>query len=209
MIRLFVVDDHYMVVEGVRALLSNEPEVDWLGHASNADSCLAFLKLHEPDIILMDINLPGMSGLELCKAVNQKYPAIKIIALSTFNQGSFVAKMLEYGAMGYLLKNASREEIMEALHTVRNGGRYLSFEAAKMLQAPVKDGTPVLTRREKEVLELIAEGLTNQEIADKLFVSVTTVVTHRTHLLTKMNAKNTAALIKIASLKGLITAGDG
>ena len=209
MIKLFVVDDHYMVIEGIRSLLQTETGVQWMGHAGNADSCLAFLQQQQPDVILMDINMPGMSGIELCKEVKAKYPAINIIALSTFNQSSYVNKMLENGADGYLLKNATRDEIMEALHTVLKGGKYLSFETAKLLRADEQRDTPMLTRREKEVLELIAEGLTNQQIADKLFVSPTTVVTHRTHLLEKLNAKNTAALIKIAALKGLIVDGGG
>ncbi len=204
MIKLFVVDDHYMVIEGIRSLLQAEQDVQWMGNAGNADSCLAFLQQQQPDIILMDINMPGMSGIELCKVVKAKYPTVNIIALSTFNQSSYVSKMLENGADGYLLKNATREEIMEAIRSVIKGGKYLSFETAKLLRADERRDTPMLTRREKEVLELIAEGLTNQQIADKLFVSPTTVVTHRTHLLEKLNAKNTAALVKIAALKGLI-----
>jgi len=111
--KLFIVDDHYMVIEGIHALLQNEKNIEWIGHAMNADSCLAFLQHQQPDIILMDISLPDTSGIDLCKMVKTKYPAIHIVALSTFNQQSFIKKMMENGASGYLLKNASTKEILD------------------------------------------------------------------------------------------------
>lgn len=197
-VKVFIVDDHYMVIEGIRSLLQNEKSIEWVGHAMNADSCLAFLKQQQPDVILMDINMPGKSGIDLCKEVKEKHPSVFIIGLSTFNQQSFIQKMMDNGASGYVLKNASGEEIQEALHTVVKGKTYLSFEAGQALKAK-PDSEIVLTRREKEVLELIAEGLTNNEIAQKLFISSTTVDTHRKNLLVKFNAKNVAAMIKSAA----------
>ncbi len=205
MTKLFIVDDHYMVVEGVRSLLQNELAVEWMGHASNSDSCLSFLQSHKPDIILMDINLPDKSGIDLCKEVRAKYPAIYIIALSTFSQTSYINKMLENGASGYLLKNASKEEMLEAFAVVMKGKQYLSFEVAVAMRKNNEAEKPILTRREKEVLELIAEGLTNHEIADKLFVSTTTVDSHRKNLLAKLQAKNVAALVKLALQYQLIS----
>ena len=207
MIQLFIVDDHYMVVEGIRSLLLHETEISWMGHASNADSCTAFLRNHQPDVILMDINMPGRSGIELCREVKELYPAIRVLALSTFSQSSYIHKMLESGADGYLLKNATREEILEAIDTVLKGRQYLSFEAAGALRKNNETAAPVITRREKEVLELIADGLTNGEIADKLFISVTTVDSHRKNLLAKLQAKNTAALVKLALHYGLLDIG--
>lgn len=204
MIRLFVVDDHHMVIEGIRSLLQNESGIEWLGHASNAGACLDYLKFEQPDILFTDISMPGKDGIELCAEVTQKYPEVKVIALSTFNQRGYVNKMLEKGAMGYLLKNASREEILEAIEEVMAGNKYLSLETVQLLHETEKGDGMLLTRREKEVLELIAEGFTNQQIADKLFVSITTVITHRTHLLEKLGAKNTAALIRIAVTRQLI-----
>ncbi len=198
MIRLFIVDDHYMVVEGVRTILQHEDSIEWMGHASSAAACMAFVHHQEPDVILMDINLPDQSGIELCSAVKALRTAVKIIALSTFNQHSYITKMMEAGADGYLLKNAAKEEIMEALHTVMRHQQYLSFEAATAIRRQDAPDVPLLTRREKEVLALIAEGLTNAEIAAQLFISLSTVDSHRKHLLEKLQAKNTAALVRIA-----------
>jgi DNA-binding NarL/FixJ family response regulator len=196
--KVFIVDDHYMVIEGIRSLLQNEVTVEWVGHASNAASCLAFLQQQLPDVILMDINLPDKNGIDLCKEVRQLYPSVFVIGLSTFNQQSFIQKMMENGASGYVLKNATQEELMEAIKTVANGKTYLSDEAALSLRKNISGETPVLTRREKEVLELIADGMTNNEIAAKLFISVTTVDTHRKNLLAKFDARNIASLIKSA-----------
>lgn len=201
--RVFIVDDHYMVIEGIRSLLHDEASLEWVGHAMTADSCLAFLRNSLPDVLLMDINLPDRSGIELCKEVKEKYPSVFIIGLSTFNQQSFIQKMMEHGASAYVLKNATRDELMEAITAVVHGKTYLSFEAGKTLQKG-KDNPIVLTRREKEVLELIAEGLTNNEIASRLFISITTVDTHRKNLLTKFDAKNTATLIRLAVQKQMI-----
>ena len=193
-----------MVIEGIRSLLQNEREIEWMGHATNADSCLAFLKHQQPDVILMDINLPDKSGIDLCKEVVELYPAVFIIGLSTFSQQSFIQKMMDNGASGYVLKNATQEELMEGITTVAKGKKYLSNEAAKSLQKSLQNGMPVLTRREKEVLELIADGLTNIEIGQKLFISTTTVDSHRKNLLAKFEAKNIASLIKTAMQLQLI-----
>jgi len=193
-----------MVIEGIRSLLQNEKSIEWMGHAMNADSCLAFLKRQLPDVILMDINMPEKNGIDLCKEVKEKYPSVFIIGLSTFNQQSFIQKMMDNGASGYLLKNATQEELMEGIETVMKGKIYLSDEAAQSLRKISTGDMPILTRREKEVLELIAEGMTNAEVAEKLFISVTTVDTHRKNLLAKFEAKNIAALIKLAVQMQLI-----
>src|SRR6187397_634257 len=116
--KIFIVDDHYMVIEGIRSLLQNEKSIEWMGHAMNAASCLAFLNKQLPDVILMDINLPDISGIDLCKEVKTKYPSVFIIGLSTFNQQSFIQKMMDNGASGYVLKNATQEEITSAIETV-------------------------------------------------------------------------------------------
>ena len=201
--KTFIVDDHYMVIEGIRSLLQNEKSIEWMGHAMKASSCLAFLNKQLPDVILMDINLPDISGIDLCKEVKTKYPSVFIIGLSTFNQQSFIQKMMDNGASGYVLKNATQEELTSAIETVMKGKTYLSEEASNTLRKD--NGTAIiLTRREKEVLELIADGMTNAEIAQKLFISVTTVDTHRKNLLAKFETKNTAALIKIAVSRGYL-----
>ncbi|MDF2380207.1 response regulator transcription factor [Nostoc ellipsosporum NOK] len=200
---LFIVDDHYIVIEGIRTLLLNEESIEWMGHATNAASCLSFLALQQPAIILMDINLPDKSGIELCKEVKELYPDILIIGLSTFNQQTVVRDMVDSGASGYLLKNATKDEIMLAITTVQYGELYLSDEVAAALKQPATRKPPI-TRREKEVLQLIAQGNTNSEIASQLFISVATVNTHRKSLLEKFDARNTAILIGRANKLGIV-----
>lgn len=202
-ISIFVVDDHYMVIEGIRSLLQNEKTLDWMGHATNAESCLSFLRLHEPDVILMDVNLPDKSGIDLCKEVKQLYPAIAILGLSTFNQQAVIKNMMDSGASGYVLKNATKEELLEATNSVLKGKVYYSLEVLNSLRKP-EPNQLLITRREKEVLLLIAEGLTNASIAEKLFISIPTVNTHRKSLLEKFDVKNTAMLIGKATKLELI-----
>lgn len=200
---VFIVDDHYMVIEGIRSLLQNEKEIDWMGHATNASSCLSFLKQQQPDVILMDINLPDVSGIELCQQVRALYPAVFILGLSTFNQQPVIRSMMDNGASGYVLKNATSEELLEAITEVMKGKTYLSMEAALVLRE-TQNEMPLISRREREVLTLIADGFTNAEIAEKLFISIPTVNTHRKSLLAKFNVGNTAGLIKIAVKNNLV-----
>jgi DNA-binding NarL/FixJ family response regulator len=195
--KVFIVDDHYMVIEGIRSLLHNDKGIEWMGHAMTASSCMAFLQQQQPDIILMDISIPDKSGIDLCREVKEKYPSVFIIGLSTFNQQSFIERMMANGASGYVLKNATQEELIEAITAVSSGKTYLSFEAGQALKQ-TRTNAIVLTRREKEILGLIAGGMTNNEIAARLFVSSTTVDTHRKNLLAKFDVKNTALLIKMA-----------
>ena len=198
-IKVFIVDDHYMVIEGIHSLLQNEKDIEWTGHATNASSCMAYLQQQTPDVILMDISLPDKSGIDLCREVKDKFPGIYILGLSTFNQQSFIEKMMNSGASGYVLKNATREDLTKGIRTVITGTPYLSFDAATALrQVPTQSNTPLITRREKEVLGLIADGLTNNEIAKNLFISVATVDTHRKNLLAKFECKNIASLIRLA-----------
>jgi DNA-binding NarL/FixJ family response regulator len=205
MIKLFIIDDHQMIIEGIHTLLQDEPGIEWTGSAKLPEELMAHLKKAQPDILFMDINLPQTSGLELCKIVKEKYPAIQIIGLSTSDQPSVIRKMQENGASGFLLKDASKKEIIEALQQVNKGKEYVSFSVAEALKKKMtSDQLPVLTKREKEVLEMIAEGLTNHEIADRLFLDSTTIDSHRKNMLTKFKAKNTAALIKIAMSNHLI-----
>ncbi|MBX3253600.1 MAG: response regulator transcription factor [Chitinophagaceae bacterium] len=202
--RLFIVDDHYMVIEGIRSLLQGEKDIEWMGHAMNASSCLAFLKRQEPDVILMDINLPDKSGIDLCKEVKALYPAVAILGLSTFNQQPVIRNMMDNGASGYVLKNATKEELLTAITIVAAGKTFLSFEAAQSLRETGGEAPVIITRREKEVLRLISEGLTNAEIAEKLFISIPTVNTHRKSLIEKFNATNTAMLITKAMKRGIL-----
>jgi DNA-binding NarL/FixJ family response regulator len=203
-IKVFITDDHYMVVEGIRSILQLEKNIEWMGHAMTAASCMAFLQSQQPDVLLLDINLPDKSGIDLCKEIKAKYPDIQILGLSSFNQQSYIQKMMQNGASGYVLKNASIEEIVNAIEAAMNGEIFLSDQASITIDENKNAQVPVITRREKEVLMLIAKGLTNKEIADKLFISTTTVDTHRKNLLAKFQVKNTASLISLATQNELL-----
>ena len=205
MIKVFIIDDHQVIIEGIRSLLEGEDSIEWMGSTKLPDELMAILSRKLPDVLLMDINLPQKSGLELCKEVKEKYPSVNINGLSTSDQASIIRKMIENGASGYLLKDASKQEIITALHTVNAGNDYTSFSVAEVLKNKMPDSAlPLLTKREKEILELIAEGLTNQEIACQLYLNVTTIDSHRKNMLTKFNVKNTAALVKLAVTQNLI-----
>ena len=207
MIKIFILDDHYMVIEGIQSLLVNEKDIEFIGSASTVESCRAFLKQKQPDVLLMDISLPDGSGIDLCKEVRESYPGMFVLGLSTFNQESFIRKMLENGASGYVLKNATRKELRDAIIAVNNREIYIAFEAAKTLRLAksYQAGDIVIGRREKEVLELLANGQTNTAIAAELAISIHTVDTYRRSLLSKLNAKNTAELIKLAFVYKLIS----
>jgi DNA-binding NarL/FixJ family response regulator len=207
MIRVFIVDDHPVVIEGIHSLLQNEKDIEWAGQAMNAQSCLGFFVNNTADVVLMDISMPGMEGVELCAVMKEKYPGIMILGLSTFNQGLYIKKMMENGASGYILKNSSKEELIEAIHAVHSGDIYFSGETGLALQEYQKSSKtelPGLSSREKEILGLIAEGYTNPQIAEKIFLSSFTVDSHRKNLLAKLNVKNTASLIRLAVEKKLI-----
>ncbi|MFL5809140.1 MAG: response regulator [Flavisolibacter sp.] len=198
-IRVFIVDDHPLVQEGIRSLLLQERDIELCGYAMTAASCLGFFVNNTADVILMDIELPDMNGIDLCREIKTKYPGIMVLGLSTFSQGTYITKMMENGASGYVLKNSDRKELMEAIRLVNKGKTYLSFDAGQaMRKTSTVAQVPVITRREKEILAMIAEGFTNPEIAEKLFVSSSTVDSHRKNLLAKLNVKNTASLVKFA-----------
>jgi len=200
MIKVYIVDDHAVVVEGITAMLQMEKEIEVVGHSEKAGHCINFFLSHTADVILMDISLPDMNGVDLCKEIKTKYPGIMVLALSTFNQGTYIRKMMDNGASGYLLKNTGRKEIVEAIKTVTSGKIYLSNDAVQALKTDtqLQHNIPQLTKREKEVLQNIATGLTNLQIAEKLFISVDTVDTHRKNLHTKLKVKNSASLILAA-----------
>jgi DNA-binding NarL/FixJ family response regulator len=206
MTKVYIVDDHAIVIEGIYSLLQNERDIEMTGHASNAGNCLEYFNTNRADVILMDISLPDMNGVDLCRVIKEKHPDIMVLALTTFNQGTYVRKMMENGASGYLLKNSSRQEIIEAIKIVVKGKTYLSFDAGLALKSDTQQQNtiPHLTKREKEVLSHIAEGLTNTQISEKLFISIDTVDSHRKNLHTKLNVKNTAMLIRFAVENNLL-----
>jgi len=201
--KIFIVDDHPLVIEGFKTLLKQNENVIVVGSAENAFEAMDFLKKNEVNIAFLDINLPDISGIELCKKIKTEFPAVQCLALSTFNDRAYVSKMIENGASGYLLKNSSKEEIFLAIEEVAIGNMFFNVDYQKQNTSKY-DQAPIITRREKEVLIEIAEGLTNQQIADKLFISITTVSSHRQNLMLKLDANNTASLIKMAGKFDLI-----
>ena len=198
-IRILIVDDHPMVIEGVKSLLQAASDIHITGSVNDAFSAVAFLKNQLVDVVLLDINLPDLNGIDLCTKLKKEFPKLKILAMSTFKERSYITRMIEQGASGYVLKSVSPDELIEAIKQAHAGRMYLSMEVSQVLvSSPPAKSIPLLTAREKEVLACIAEGLTNHETAEKLFVSPLTVDSHRKNLLAKFQVKNTASLIKFA-----------
>jgi two-component system, NarL family, nitrate/nitrite response regulator NarL len=204
-IKVLVVDDHPMVLEGMRSMIVQINSAEIVGMACNAYEAMAKIKEVHPDIVITDISMPEISGIELTFKIRQEFPIVKVIAMSTFKERSYISQMIKNGASGYLLKTASKEEIEEAILSVYEGKLYMSLDinlsASEKLEI---NNLPTLSSREKEVLLLIADGLTNPQIANKLFISLHTVDSHRKNLLTKFEVNNTAGLIKLAAKYNLI-----
>jgi len=204
-IKVLVVDDHPMVLEGMKTMLAQINFVHLTGLAANAFEAMEKMKQDEPQIVITDINMPEVSGIELTAKIKKEYPKASIIAMSTFKERSYISQMIQQGAAGYLVKSASKEEIEEAILSVYEGKLYLSLDLNMTAteQKEIKN-VPVLSSREKEVLQLIADGFTNPQIAEKLFLSLHTVDSHRKNLLTKFGVNNTASLIKSAAKNDLV-----
>ncbi|TGD79800.1 response regulator [Hymenobacter wooponensis] len=216
MIRIILVDDHTIIRDGIRALLSGQEDITVVGEASNGEELLKLLESSSADVVLMDMNMPVMDGMEATRRIREEYPQVHVLALSMLDHEEYINRMFEAGALGYVLKNAGKLEIVYAIRTVARGRQFLCSELGvkflqKLMQAPAPDVTATakktdgLSKRETEVLQLIAEGLTNAEIAEKLFTSKRTIETHRQNIIEKTQAKNTAALISYAVRQGLLT----
>ena len=204
-IKVLVVDDHPMVLEGMRSMLQQIAFVIITGTVSNAYEAMEHIKLTAPDIVITDINMPEISGIELTLKIKKEFSPVKVIAMSTFKERSYISQMIQNGASGYLVKSASKEEIEEAILSVHEGKLYMSLDInLSSSDKQEMNNMPVLSSREKEVLQLIADGMTNPQIAAKLFLSMHTVDSHRKNLLTKFAVNNTASLIKLASKNNMV-----
>lgn len=202
---VLIVEDHPVVVDGLTNILSGHPGVGSIFVAYDGAQCMGVMQNMKPGLVLLDINLPDASGIDLCRNITEGWPGVKVIAVSSCSERSVIRKMMSLGASGYLLKNAPAGEIAEAIDAVMAGGKYFDHDVEEILSSvPGAADRPVLTRRELEVLKHIAAGLTNSEIADKTFVSTLTIDSHRKNLLVKLGARNSAALVRIAIERELI-----
>jgi DNA-binding NarL/FixJ family response regulator len=210
MTRVLIADDHQMFVDGLKSLLEEEQELCVVGEAKNGLEVLEICDGEPVDIVIMDINMPVMDGIQTSRELSKKHPSIKILALSMYNDRDYISDILKAGALGYVLKNTGKENLLNAISTLRSGSNYLSEEVSKTLLStfiknqPYEQTMEKLSDREKEVLECIASGLTTQEIGEKLFISKNTVETHRKNLLYKLKARNTAELVNNAYKQRLI-----
>ena len=204
---VLIVEDHPIVSESLTRIIADSDLDIECSHAANAAKGLAYLNGNSFDLILLDINLPDMNGIEFCKTAKSRFPGQKILAITTIAQRHVVEKMLDQGADGFILKTSDIDDIIGGIRQVLNGSQlYLGKGVKELMKGNPTENSdlPMITKRESEILKLIADGLTNQEIADQLFISTFTVDSHRKNLLLKFNAKNTATLVKIVVSRGII-----
>jgi DNA-binding NarL/FixJ family response regulator len=208
-IRILLVDDQSLVRSGLMKLLEPQKEFQVVGEAGDGEEALAMVKKLQPDIVLMDLSMPKMSGLEATKLIGVKYPNVRVLVLTMHENEEYVFQILKAGAGGYILKDSGRDELVKAIQTVARGEKFFSSRISEiMVQGYLKKGEAKgpsddsddlpLTKREREVLAFIAEGLNNQQIAEKLFISPRTVDTHRTNIMQKLDIHDTANLVRFA-----------
>ncbi|WP_223653002.1 response regulator transcription factor [Hymenobacter psoromatis] len=212
--RVFLVDDHTIVRDGLRALLAHEPGIEVVGEAGNGQELLDLLPTTPADVVLLDANMPVLDGLATTQRLRIEYPQVRVLILSMLAHERYIGQLFDAGASGYVLKSAEKAEILVAIQTVIAGRQFLCSDLGLNMLRKVlaKEEEPEetnkvsrLSRRETEVLQLLSEGLTTNEIAEKLFTSKRTIETHRQNILEKTQTKNTAALIRLAVTQGLLT----
>lgn len=212
--RILLVDDHQLIIDGLRGFLENDESYIIVGEANNGADAIKMTEVLSPDVILMDIEMPEVSGIQACEEIKKSNPQCKVIIISMHQEKELIKKLVEKGANGYLLKNSSKEEVISAVKAVLDNQSYFSQDVTQALLNKERTishghGSEVvslagLTEREIEILKLVAEGLTNKEMGDALFISHRTVDTHRTNLMKKLGINNVAGLIRFAFKCGLI-----
>lgn len=210
MIKVLIADDHQLFIDGLKSMLEDTKGIEVVGEAMNGKEVIENCSHKEVDLVIMDISMPVMDGIEATKVLLKIHEHIKILGLSMYNDRNFISGMLKTGAHGYILKNTGKEDLINAIQTLQSGETYLGKEVSKtLLNSFMKKSSQMqviekISGREMEVLECIASGLTTQEIASKLFISKNTVETHRKNLLYKLKARNTAELINNSYKKRII-----
>jgi two-component system, NarL family, response regulator NreC len=213
-VRVMIADDHPLVRSGLRGLLERDGEFQVIAEAAHGYEAIDLAVLHKPDVILLDVGMPRLSGPDAAQSISQKLPAVRIVMLSMHSDESYVLRALKAGARGYLLKASPEADVIAAIRAVAAGNAYFSPSITKLLveeyvvearRRGVEDTYELLSTREKEILQILASGKTNREIAELLFISVATVETHRNNIFQKLHLHNLAELILYAVRKGLIS----
>jgi len=211
-IRIILADDHHLFRDGIKALLTDEKEIEVVGEVSNGSELLKIIEQVETDIIISDITMPEMSGIEACSVISVKYPAVKFLVLSMHNDEEFIKGAIAAGARGYLPKDISREELLDAIFSIYGGENYFSKDVSETIMknfvSKIKDEInkkeEPLTKRETEILKYVAEGYINKEIADKLNISVRTVDAHKNNIMNKLKLKSSIDMVKYAIKNNLV-----
>jgi len=203
-IKIAIADDHQMVLDGLQLIILQEPSLELIGIAKNGQEVLDLLAKKKVEVLLLDINMPIMNGIDTMKIIGKQYPDLAVLGLSMLDDTIVIKKLVKYGARGFLLKNSGKEKIIEAITEIHQGQKY--FDKSIINKLLENDNTksvgtslfPKLSRREKEILELIIQEYTTQEIADALFISFGTVETHRRNIINKLGVRNTAGMVRVA-----------
>ena len=212
-IRVLVADDHAVLRQALRYMLESQPGLEVVGEASNGRDAVDLAEKLQPDVVLMDTVMPGLNGIEATRQIRRRLPKVKVLMLTGYQEDEQVAGALKAGASGYVIKKSDLDELLLGIQAVHRGNPYFSSSIGdgdltdylwQLKSNAGRVGYDLLTAREREVLQLIAEGSSNQQIAEELFISVKTVEAHRAHIMTKLHAKNRTDLIRYALRKGLV-----
>ena len=212
MIKIIIADDHQLFIDGIKSILKSIRNMEIIGEVNNGNLLLELLEQQQCDVILMDINMPEMNGIDATKLIKSKFPEIRILMLTMYSSRDYIEKLLRVGADGYILKNTGKEELQEAIETVYKGESFFSKEVTERIMEGLQKKKTAeknayvveITEREIDVLKLIVQEFTTTEIAEKLFISTHTVETHRKNLISKLNVRNIAGLVKYAMQHGLV-----
>ncbi|HXH18329.1 MAG TPA: response regulator transcription factor [Chitinophagales bacterium] len=213
-IKVLIADDHPFFRDGIRQMLAHQGNFSVIDEASNGNEVMDLLSKNEYDLVIMDIKMPELGGIEAARRIKKKYPNVKVLGMSMFDEQPYIVNMLRAGAKGYVLKNSSKEELLTAIRNILSGDNYLSKEVSNMMITQLIEGKPLineeedydaaLTKREKQIIKMIAEEQTNVQIGKALGISSRTVDVHRRNILQKLRVKNTAGLVKYAMRNGII-----